>query len=170
MTKIKINKESLDRIFEYKDGNLLWKEKPSSTSRAKVGDKANKLYSDPYGTSFDAIKFNGTVYKSNRLIYIMFHNTSPQVVVHLDGNKLNNRIENLKGITQSGMADLNSKNPSGYRGVYKNPRNTSFSLNKQWFAKAKLGGKAVGVGTFDDPKEAYAAVIKAEQEYKEQSI
>jgi hypothetical protein len=51
-------------------------------------------------------------------------------VAHLDYNKLNNRIDNLKWVTQAEMNELNNKNPRvlATRGVYRKDKNFGHKL------------------------------------------
>jgi hypothetical protein len=75
----------------------------------------------------------------------------PEHVDHIDRNKKNNRIENLRPATKSQNA-INSKmrstNTSGFRGVYWNGRRS------KWHARLTIDNKVKHLGYFDSVEEA----------------
>ena len=100
MAETKYTQEQLHEMFEYRDGNLHWKIKPSISSQAKIGDKANKINTDTFGEKFDAVRIGNTAYRTGKLVYQMFHGKTPRIIRYLDGNKLNCKIENLEDGTK----------------------------------------------------------------------
>jgi hypothetical protein len=96
MASSKFTHAQLHEMFEYREGNLYWKIKPATNSTAKIGDKANKLNTDFLGERFSAVRVAGAAYRINKLIYTMFHGDTPMKINHIDGDKLNNKIENLE--------------------------------------------------------------------------
>jgi hypothetical protein len=112
-----MNKELINEYFEYKDGSLYWKvDKPNSKYRA--GDKAGCKYSNGYYV----IKLNNKRYLEHRLIYILFRGniTDDLMVDHIDQNRLNNKIENLRAVDR-GINRMNthkSKNIKIINGKY----------------------------------------------------
>lgn len=166
-TKVELTKENLNRILEYRDGDLYWKDKPTPQSKCKIGSKASKFHCDSYGESVLSISLAAQNYSVSRLVYIMVHGVVPEVVVHVDRNKLNNRIENLRATTRAlASTEQVTKNKSGYRNVYPNPgAKIKSRICKKWLGKARIDGKLRSVGAFDDPHEAYLAVLKMEEEH-----
>jgi len=76
---------------------------------------------------------------------------------HVDGNKLNNKKENLRTCTES-ENKRNAKTPktnkSGYKGV-------SFSSShKKWYAIIKNNGKSLWIGGYDNKTDAAIAYDK----------
>jgi hypothetical protein len=76
-------------------------------------------------------------------------------VDHINGDRLDNRRENLRLATrsQNQANSLNPRNSSGFRGV--SPR------NGRWVAQTKHLGRYYSLGTFDNPEDAARAYDKA---------
>jgi len=108
-----ISKEFLHQLFEYKDGVLYWKIKWSD--KVVVGNPVGHIKNGYLGT-----KINKIDYRNHRLIFMMHHGYMPKIIDHIDGNPLNNKIENLREATssQNGYNKKISKaNTSGKKGV-----------------------------------------------------
>tara|TARA_R110000868_G_scaffold26067_3_gene100941 strand:+ start:40 stop:531 length:492 start_codon:yes stop_codon:yes gene_type:complete len=88
-------------------------------------------------------------------IFILHHGYLPKYIDHIDGNSLNNKIENLRVATQSqnlANAKMQKRNTSGYKGV-------SFRKDsKKWRATIGVNGKLIFLGDFfkkEDAAKAY---------------
>lgn len=107
-----INK--IQELFFYKDGNLYWKISPSRSMPA--GKKAGTLMQDGY----IAIRYKQKGYKAHRLIWL-YHNGGfeKETIDHINGNRSDNRIENLRQATQKENAQHKTKS-KGYHLCKKN--------------------------------------------------
>lgn len=86
------------------------------------------------------------------LIYIYHHGQRPKLLDHINGNSLDNRIENLRSATsQQNCQNRDSKSKYGFKGVYKNLSGSSYR------ASICCGYKIKYLGTFKTPKEAAKA-------------
>lgn len=135
-------------VFQYVDGVLYWRIRPSQSRRA--GDVAGNVRTDGYR----AIQYKRKLYKEHRLVFLMHHGYTPIEIDHIDRDKGNNRIENLRDATRA----LNTHNSvkrtkSGYRGVTKTP-------GGKYQAAIKRGETRIYIGTFDDPEKARAAYLR----------
>ena len=75
-----------------------------------------------------------------------------QFIDHIDGNRLNNSITNLRWASnsqnQSNAKKTTKKTSSIYKGVYK------CKITNNWRAQIRKDGKLQNLGCFDDEKEA----------------
>ena len=124
-----ITQELVNSIFEYIDGDLYFKK--SISLKAREGKKAGGVTTHGYRS----VGFYKNTAYVHRIIFLMHHGYMPELIDHIDGNTLNNRIENLRPATKStnGMNRGKQKNnTSGYKGVYfSNER-------KKWIAQIKI--------------------------------
>ncbi|MGL5713993.1 MAG: HNH endonuclease [Paraclostridium sp.] len=115
-----ITKEVLHELFEYKDGEIYWKESPARG--VKKGQKAGTP--TKYG---DSVGVLGKRFYKHKLIFTMFHGYYPSTIVFKDGNCSNSCIENLKEVTRARAltkSRIRKDNISGYKGVsWSNSRN-----------------------------------------------
>jgi len=87
-----ITQEYLKSIFEYKDGILYWK-------ITKQGVCKNKKCGYINNRGYLMVGLNYKEYSVHRIIYCICMGYFPEFVDHKDGNKLNNKIENLRPAT-----------------------------------------------------------------------
>ena len=150
----------LNHLFEYdkETGNLIWKIKPSSRGHSvKVGDIAGTLKSHGY----ICVGINYNSYRAHRLIFLMHKGYLPKTIDHINGDKLDNRIENLRAATvgqNQHNRKTNANNTSGYKGVSWN------KAQKKWTARITLERKIIHLGYFANVEEAAEVVRKAREE------
>lgn len=75
---------------------------------------------------FGRVSLRGERYQESRVVYLMHHKELPAIINHIDGDKLNNRIENLRAATHTQL--MQSRGPSkgsasGFKGVCPSHRN-----------------------------------------------
>lgn len=151
-----ITQESVKYLFDYENGNLYWKN-PTSL-KCNIGDVAGGIRAGGYC----GIRINYKAYYTHRLVYLYHHGHMPDYIDHIDGNKLNNAIENLRECTNRQNL-YNSKipthNTSGIKGV-----NWHKSSNK-WMVRLSIDGKPKYIGQFEDLELAELVIIEARNKF-----
>jgi hypothetical protein len=144
-----LSQEYLHQLFDYRDGELYRKIKKSAN--AMPNQKAGSLQK----TGYYAICINYKRQYSHRIIFMMHHGYMPEYVDHIDGNRKNNKIENLRDATHSeNMCNqkLRSDNKSGLKGI-----NWHKAANK-WRAFIAFRKKQYHLGLFDNIDDAKKAI------------
>ena len=153
-----ISQEYLHEIFKYKDGDLIYKKKTHKFSKSKIGAKAGTIYSSGYLN----VKLHQNPYPIHKLVFMMFHGFFPKVIDHIDGNKLNNKIENLREcchITNGYNRKLGINNTSGYKNVVWNKK------LKKWRVTLMHNKKFQDFGYFEDLELAALVAEEARNKY-----
>lgn len=80
---------------------------------------------------------------------------------HIDGNTLNNRRSNLRGVSRS-------ENLRNLGGAYKNSKSGALGVNKAgqtWMARIRVGDTRLYLGRFKTQEEAVIARLEGEKKY-----
>ena len=122
----KPTKEKLRELFNYIDGNLHHKKRRPSV---KVGTRAGTFDKDGY----IVIHLNKKKYRAHHLVWVYHYDVFPKMIDHIDNDRANNNIHNLRiaTISQNQMnRKLNKNNKSGIKGL-------RFSKNR-WLAQIRF--------------------------------
>ena len=147
----------LNELFDYdkETGDLIWK--ACKSRRVKVGAIAGSLESNGY----KRLKINFKSYLVHRIVFLMHKGYLPKTIDHINGDRLDNRIENLRAVTANQNQHnrkLNSNSTSGFKGV------SWCKRDNKWKATIKLEGKRINLGRFNTIEEADAVVRAAREE------
>lgn len=147
-----LTQERANELFEYReDGNLYWK---VDRVRKKIGDKV----SSKSAVGYLEVRFDNQLWLCHRIVFLMHYGSIPNVIDHIDGNRSNNKISNLRAATSS-QNGANSKarknNTSGFKGV------SYIKPTGKWHAYINKDRKRTNIGhfvTFEEAKEAVQKV------------
>jgi hypothetical protein len=150
-----IDSTLLHKYFEYSNGELYNKK---SRHRVKIGQKLGYKSNEGYVI----LGFNNKYYLAHRLIFIMHYGYIPQQIDHIDGNRANNLIENLREATNSQNCHNSKKkitNTSGYKNV------TWRKDRSKWLVNIVINNKNVYFGSYDDIELADLVAQEARDKY-----
>jgi hypothetical protein len=159
------NPEKIKDLLKYDPdtGIFTWIGKSATrANRTKVGSQAGSLAQNGY----TIISIFGNRILAHRLAWFFVYNKFPDKHIdHINGNRNDNRIENLRDISHKincqNKKAPSSNNKSGYLGVH-------FSkVSNKWTSQITINRKCKSLGLFKTPEEAYAAYLRAKREIHE---
>ena len=145
-----IDIDELRKVFRLRDGKLErvdLRRKDNKWKQVKLWVNATNGYCQ--------VQFNGRVVYYHTIIWIL--STSKDIpegmgIDHINGNKIDNRIENMRLVTQR----INTQNKK----VHRDGQLFGGAFNKQvgkYIAKIQISGKQIHIGCYDTELEAHEA-------------
>jgi hypothetical protein len=151
MEQLQISQEYVLSAFDYQDGQLIRK----IGRKGEIGAVAGCIHK---GTGYIHIKIKAKAFKAHRLIFLYHNGYLPDLIDHIDGNKLNNRIENLREASKQENCQnqkVRLTNSSGVKGV------SWHQINKKWKVALCKNYKSYYFGTYEDRELADLVAIEA---------
>ena len=153
-----ITQKLLKSLFDYHvDGYFI---------RKKNGKKV--VCSSTKGQRYLRVLVNGKPRQLHRMIFLHQNGYLPDTTDHIDGNRLNNRIENLRSITQQQNC-LNKKHKSNssspYKNVYLQPSPKNENWKRNWVVSLTVDKKRKYIGSFEDVELADLVAQEARNKY-----
>jgi hypothetical protein len=139
--------------YEPETGKIFW---IKARKKVVVGNRAGKINK---ALGYEVIGFNLEKLYSHRVAWRLYYGVWPDknmLIDHINGDKSDNRIDNLRLSTKSQNAvnsGMRKNNTTGFKGV---------SLDKRrgkYVAEITKDNKKIHLGMFDTPKEASNAYI-----------
>ena len=136
--------------YDKLNGQLIW---AKSTKTTEKGDVAGSID----GRGYRQVRCWLKLELAHRMIWLIEKGSLPNLIDHIDGNRLNNRIENLRETTPRQNASNTAKHRDGAL-----PGANFQSRLKQnpWHSKCKINGKTTHIGYFKTKSEAHEAYTK----------
>lgn len=138
-----ITQQMIADCFEYKDGLLYWKGISHPNKQYLLKKPAGSIHK----TGYRHITWLGKPQKAHRLIFMLHHGYMPPEVDHINGNRADNRIENLRAANRSENQcnrNILASNTSGHPGV------SWHKKSKAWVVRVMKNGKSMMLGYFKD--------------------
>ena len=161
--------------YEPESGKLFWLERPESMfptggdgGAARAAASWNTQHAGKEAFSMDAygygkIGFCGRNYGTHRVAWLLYYGSWPKGHIdHINGNTADNRIENLRIVTDAENAKnkrLSPKNTSGINGVNWDKR------CGRWRAQIRISRRSKHLGLFDRLEDAVAARAEANRRH-----
>jgi hypothetical protein len=143
--------QRLHDLFFYQGGNLVRK---ITVANAKAGAIAGS----PQNKGYVQVYVDGKNFLLHRLVFLFHHGYMPKMIDHINGNRLDNQIENLREATAS-QNQQNRKvqytNLSGFKGAVYHPQ------KMKWQGRIHVNKRKVSLGYFNSAEEAHEAYKKA---------
>lgn len=146
--------ELLER-FSYSSGHLYYRKRVSQ--RCKAGSIVGAVNEEGYRCTM----MGGASFKVHRLIWKWHYGTEPQLLDHINGDRSDNRVENLRAATKRENGWNRKAKRSLPPGVYHH--------QGRYRVRLYLGKPNVSVGMFATLGEAIAARDNALASYGENS-
>lgn len=145
-------------LFDYvpETGKLIRKVRTSN--RIKIGDEAGQKNT----TGHLQCRMNGRLYLVHRLIWVLVYGCLPNCEIdHIDGDKTNNRLCNLRDVSHAvNMQNLNKAPSTSKTGLL------GASIDKasgKFRGSIKINGKKVNLGLFKTASDAHEAYLHAKR-------
>jgi hypothetical protein len=141
--------------YDVESGLLMWKE---SRGRVSAGSFAGRVGVKGYVV----VHVDGRAYHAHRVVWLIVHGRfPPEHIDHIDGDRANNRLTNLREASnaenQQNLRKARAHNKTGTLGV---------SMHKgHWRAQIVVNGKAKHLGHFATKAEAAAAYLIAKRRF-----
>ena len=158
---MEITQELLKELFDYDNGNLIWKKKTLPKSNVKIGSISGTMGTHGYIQT----GLFGKLYLNHRLVWIYHYGYWPtDQLDHINRIRTDNRIENLRECSNSENnqnKSMRSDNKSGVSGV------SWYKKGNKWQSQLKINGKLIHLGYFDTIDNAKLVYDNAKEKYHE---
>ena len=148
--------EQANQAWEYDAiTGVLHRKKISTSTQGVAGCLRNDGYIN--------VKYKGTSYLAHRVVWLIMTGHWPvDKLDHIDGNKTNNRIDNLRECSQAQNTcnkKLGKDNTSGIKGIHWS------KACKKWLVQLSIDGKKKYFGVYEDKELAELVAIEARDKY-----
>ena len=140
--------------------------KVRTAQRHQVGDRADFVVTGNSLKGYHRVTIDSVRYLAHRLAWFYVYGTWPvNDIDHLDTNRGNNRIANLRDVTnqinRENIRAPKASNKCGFLGVVYHPE------AKKWRARIQTNGKGKHIGLYETPEEAHDAYVIAKRKVHE---
>ena len=120
------------------------------------------------GQRYVRISVNGKPRTLHRIVFCWHHGYFPKVIDHINNDRFDNRIENLREATQANNC-LNRKHhknsSSPYKNVYLQSAPKDASWERNWVVQVTVNGKPKYFGSYNDIEFANLVAIEVRDKY-----
>lgn len=162
-----ISQDRLKQLVSYDPVTGVIKQKPRTKkdiprdSRLKSWNTryAGKECSCTSKSGYIVVRLGGNLYLGHRLAFLYVNGFIPEQIDHINGNRLDNRISNLRPSNpkqNSRNLKVYSNNKTGYHGIYRN--------NNSYYVQIWVSGKCFSGGSYSDISKAIERRKELERE------
>ena len=166
-----ITQQEIIDVLDYDPftGKLYWKRRSLSMFNTERSCNSwnsqyagKEAFTTDNGRGYKQGSINNKLYKAHRIIFMMVYGYWPDQIDHIDQNRSNNCLQNLREVSNTENQKNAKKrvdNTSGATGVTWN------KLTNAWYARIGVNGTKTTIGRFDTKQEAIEARLKAQNLY-----
>jgi len=151
MKRLEVSQERVLELFKYEDGKLF----------RKSDGKEMGCYSSKHHR-YARIGIGGENYKLHRIIFLYHNGYMPKIIDHINGDRYDNRIENLREANtyqNRQNSRIYSTSKSGVKNVYWD------NACKKWRVVISINGKRKDFGLYADLEEAKQVATSMRDKY-----
>ena len=141
------------KLLVYRNGMIL---RYSEMNRYQLIKGWSEVKGNINNVGYVRIRLNGKSYKKHRIVGYAFLgldiNNSKQQIDHIDRNKLNNNMNNLRIVSH--QENQFNRNAKGYT-----------KRDKKIQAEIRINNKNIHIGLFDNEEDAHQAYLKAKEKF-----
>ena len=142
--------------YDSVNGKLFWKQTGKGRT-GKLNIKEENIAGSIHKSGYMHVCVDGVHYRLHRVMWLLYYGEFPKGVIdHIDGNKLNNKISNLRDVSikenNLNMRRSRVDSTTGFLGVC--------VKRKRFCARIRHEGKKLYLGTFDTPEEAHKVYLE----------
>lgn len=162
----KVLKESL--LYCHTSGVFTWKNRPLSHFTKKdrwlaVNNRfAGKTANSESSHGYTRVLISGSRYYAHRLVWLYVYGEWPNKIDHIDGNRQNNKLINLRSVSNRENTKNRSISKTSSTGVMGVSKVKGFN---RWRAYISVDKKQIWLGSFDDINKAIKARKEADKKY-----
>ena len=151
--------ETLRKLLRYdpETGLLFWRSRGNYAWDRRFSGK--RAFTSQNNSGYFVGGINRKSYVLHRVAWKIVHGEDPERIDHVNGDKADNRLCNLRSVTHQENQKNTPRpkhNKSGVVGVCLDKR------SDKWFAQIQVNGKCVNLGLYDDFSSAVQARKTAE--------
>lgn len=151
-----LTKNYVNSLFIYKNGDLYWKVKKTSNTNLEKPIRSK----DSGG--YRNVRIDNKLYRVHRIIFLMFNGYLPEMVDHINRNKEDNTISNLRAATRS---------QNGFNRESTKTRNIYWNKNSnKWQVSLRIDGKNKSLGYYGDLELARLVAQEARLKYHKEFV
>ena len=151
MKRLQVSQERVLELFRYEDGKLF----------RRSDNQPVKIYVTK-GHRYVRIKFDNREFKLHRIIFLYHKGYLPDIIDHINGDRYDNRIENLR----EANTYQNRQNSRIYSTSKSGVKNVYWQANcKKWRVTMHINGKKHYFGMYTDIEEAKQVATSMRDKY-----
>jgi hypothetical protein len=153
-----MTQDQVKQLFDYRNGKLYWKED-------RGANKVKGLHAGSIDSrGYRVVQVNKKIYKEHRLVFLYFNGTLPKTLDHINRDKADNRIENLRAVSDA----LNAQNRKAHKNNVAGHKNVSYHKKRKcYYVRIMVNYEEKFIGSFKTLEEAIHVAEHTRKQYHE---